>query len=60
MLTAGKEMQKKLLVATRTFSIAMSDFGAKKLTRCSRVLVVTELVLTKCYVSQASKGPNGQ
>ena len=35
----------------------MSDFGAKKLTRCSRVLVVTELVLSKCYVSQASKGP---
>ena len=49
-------MQKKLLVkkgvfiVTELFNIAVNNFDAKKSARCSRVLVVTELVIsgTQC------------
>ena len=53
-LTTSKKMQKKLLVVTELFNIAVNGYGAKKSTRYSRVLVVTELVIsgTQCTLLQ--------
>ena len=49
-LTTSKKMQKKLLVVTKRFKIAVNDFDAMKSVHCSWVLVVTELFEggTKC------------
>ena len=40
------KMQKKLLVVTKLFNIAVNYFDAKKSACYSRILVVTELVVS--------------
>ena len=54
-------MQRELLVGTELFNIAINDFDAKKSTRCRRVLVVTELVVsgTQCISFVQKQSQNG-
>ena len=39
-------MQKKLLVVTELFDIVVNDFDAKKSARCSRMFVVTYIIVS--------------